>query len=75
MTIWFAIPSMIMPMIVPDVRWYRIRRMAFFDSERCRMPGYSMAFQMIMEELGIPCEIVVSDEIKHAWNMVQVDNE
>lgn len=37
--------------------------------------GYAMAFQMIMEEIGIPCEIVVSDEMKHAWNMVQLDNE
>lgn len=37
--------------------------------------GYSLAFEMLMEEVGIPCVTVVSDELKHAWNMVQVDGE
>lgn len=37
--------------------------------------GYSTAFQMILEKVGIPCVTVVSDEMKHAWNMVQVDGE
>ncbi len=37
--------------------------------------GYSLAFEMLMEEIGIPCVTVVSDELKHAWNMVQMDGE
>lgn len=37
--------------------------------------GYSLAFERIMEEVGIPCVTVVSDELNHAWNMVQIDGE
>lgn len=36
--------------------------------------GYSHAFSYILEDkLGIPCELVTSDSMNHAWNMVSID--
>ena len=37
--------------------------------------GYAAAFQLIMDELGIPCKMVVNDEINHIWNCVYLDEE
>ncbi len=37
--------------------------------------GYSEAFQILMEELGIPCKFLASESMRHAWNMVQIDGE
>ena len=41
----------------------------------CR--GYAEAFKLLMDELGIECEIVTgyADSISHAWNVVKVDGE
>lgn len=35
--------------------------------------GYSLAFELLMQQLGIPCAIVESDTMNHAWNAVQLD--
>lgn len=36
--------------------------------------GYSHAFSYILEDkLGIPCELVTSDSMNHAWNLVSID--
>lgn len=35
--------------------------------------GYSLAFELLMQQLGIPCAIVESDSMNHAWNAVQLD--
>lgn len=37
--------------------------------------GYALAFQELMNELGISCELVTSKSINHAWNAVQIENE
>ncbi|WP_434334763.1 transglutaminase domain-containing protein [Mycoplasma capricolum subsp. capricolum] len=44
--------------------------------------GYAKGFKMIMDELGIPCKFIEGDSnreesfiSKHAWNLVQIDNE
>ncbi len=34
--------------------------------------GYSLAFQDLMNRLGIDCELVSSVSINHAWNLVKV---
>lgn len=34
--------------------------------------GYAMSFQLMMNQLGIPCYIIVDDE--HAWNAVQMED-
>ena len=35
--------------------------------------GYSQAFMLAMERLGVPCVIVRSEDMMHQWNMVCID--
>ena len=35
--------------------------------------GYSQAFMLAMERLGVPCAIVRSEDMAHQWNMVCID--
>lgn len=37
--------------------------------------GYSKAYKLILDELGIPCIVVNSASMNHAWNMVQIDGD
>lgn len=36
--------------------------------------GYAEAFQDLMNRLDVPCEMVTSKTLNHAWNMVQIGN-
>lgn len=36
--------------------------------------GYSLAYKYILNKLGIPCTIVSSKSMKHAWNLVKIKN-
>lgn len=35
--------------------------------------GYSEAYKLLLDRLGIPCEIVDSDTMNHAWNQIQIN--
>lgn len=38
--------------------------------------GYANAYAYIMEhKLGIPCTVVSSERMKHAWNMIEIDGK
>ncbi|MBQ8642051.1 MAG: S-layer homology domain-containing protein [Clostridia bacterium] len=37
--------------------------------------AYSLCYMAIMRELGIPCYMVVSEEMNHSWNLVNIDNQ
>lgn len=37
--------------------------------------GYSSAFRILMDRLGIPCITVASEDMAHSWNMVQLDGQ
>lgn len=34
--------------------------------------GYALAFLDLARELGVSCEVVTSDSVNHAWNMVNI---
>ena len=34
--------------------------------------GYAKAFSLLMDAAGIPCEIIVSDRMDHAWDEVKI---
>lgn len=36
--------------------------------------GYALAYQDIMNALGVPCITIASEKIDHAWNMVKLGN-
>ncbi len=38
--------------------------------------GYAKAYMYIMDnKLGIPCHVISSDSMAHAWNMLQIDGQ
>ncbi len=37
--------------------------------------GYSLAFSLLLGKMGIPCTMITSREMSHAWNVVQIDGE
>lgn len=37
--------------------------------------GYALAYKYLCEKAGIPCYMVTSDTMNHAWNLIQLDEE
>ena len=37
--------------------------------------AYSLAYSAVLEKLGMKCIMVVSNEMNHAWNLVQIDGK
>lgn len=37
--------------------------------------AYSLAYKDILTKIGIPCKVIVSKEISHQWNAIQLDGE
>ncbi len=37
--------------------------------------GYAAAYQDLLTRMGIPCVIVTSEAMEHAWNLVQLDGQ
>ena len=37
--------------------------------------GYAEAFVVLANELGLNCEVVTSESINHAWNMVEINDK
>ena len=46
-----------------------------FENKTGVCQAYALAFKEIMEELDIPCQIVTSHAMNHAWNLVMIDGE
>lgn len=43
--------------------------------QRAVCQGYALAFQMLMNRLGIPSLFVSSEAMNHAWNMVRIGDD
>lgn len=37
--------------------------------------GYSLAYQLLAGKLGLRCEIVTSESLNHAWNLIKIGND
>ncbi len=37
--------------------------------------SYSHAYKLIMDKLNIPCEMAISTQMQHSWNVVQIDGK
>ncbi len=44
----------------------------FFLNHRVVCQGFTLAYQYIMNTLGVPCVYVASDAMNHAWNLIQI---
>lgn len=45
----------------------------FFYNKTIVCAGYTLSYSAILKRLNIPCKYVVSNEMGHAWNAVQID--
>lgn len=46
-----------------------------FVDKKAVCQGYALAVEELMDRLGIPCELVTSQLVDHAWNMVQLNGQ
>lgn len=37
--------------------------------------AYAMAYKLVLDKLGIGCLLVLSEEMNHCWNMVEIDGK
>lgn len=47
----------------------------FFYDGNVVCAGYALAYSYLLNQLGIDCEYVTSDPMRHAWNMVKINNK
>ncbi len=45
----------------------------FFYDQNIVCAGYSLTYSYLMNQLGVDCEYVSSDEMGHAWNKIKID--
>lgn len=51
---------------------YRLTEEGVFVKHQANCQGYSLAYAMLMEKVGIPVEFVVSDNMSHMWNKIKI---
>lgn len=51
---------------------YRYSEWGVFLKGRANCQGYSMAYGILMQEVGIPVRYVVSEEMLHMWNQIKI---
>lgn len=44
----------------------------FFYNSEVVCAGYTLVYSYLLNEVGVPCEYVSSDDMVHAWNKVQI---
>lgn len=37
--------------------------------------GYSLAYQALLKKVGVPCDVIGSDSLNHAWNLVKINGK
>ena len=52
-----------------------INEYELFKSGKGVCSAFSLAYKDILQELNIPCEVVISKEMAHQWNIIQLDGE
>ncbi len=53
----------------------RVTEVGTFLEHEANCEGYSRAFAILMEKVGIPVKFISSDEMKHMWNAVKVGKD
>lgn len=47
----------------------------FVKDRKIVCAGYALIYSAVMKSLDIPCRYVISEEMKHAWNAICIDNK
>lgn len=51
---------------------YRYSEWGAFVKGKANCQGYSLAYGILMQEVGIPVDYVVSEEMLHMWNQIKI---
>lgn len=54
---------------------FRLTEVGVFLKNKANCQGYSLAYAILMEKVGIPVEFVSSDEMSHMWNMIKIGGQ
>ncbi len=54
---------------------FRLTEVGAFLKNKANCQGYSLAYAILMEKVGIPVEFVSSEEMSHMWNMIQIGGQ
>lgn len=55
-----------------DTTYSNYSALSIFEDETGVCQAYALGFMAVMQRLGIPCSMVTSDPMRHAWNMVKL---
>lgn len=58
-----------------DFTYSRLKEHELFRYGTGVCSAFSLAYKDILQELNIPCKIVVSQEMGHQWNIIQLEGE
>ena len=50
----------------------RLTEVGAFINKKANCQGYSLAYAILMEKVGIPVQYVSSEEISHVWNLIKI---
>lgn len=54
---------------------YRLTEIGVFLKHKANCQGYSLAYGILMEKIGVPVQYVSSDEMSHMWNMIRIGKQ
>lgn len=55
-----------------STKQYRLTEIGVFLKNKANCQGYSLAYGILMEKIGVPVQYVSSDEMSHMWNMIKI---
>lgn len=58
-----------------DFTYSNLKEYELFTYRTGVCSAFSLAYKNIMQELNIPCKVVISKEMAHQWNIIQLDGE
>lgn len=54
---------------------FRLTEIGVFLKNKANCQGYSMAYGILMEKVGIPVQYVSSSDMAHMWNMIKIGGQ
>lgn len=54
---------------------FRLTEVGVFLKNKANCQGYSLAYAILMEKVGIPVDYVSSEEMSHMWNIIKIGGQ
>ncbi len=52
---------------------YRLTECGVLLNHKANCQGYALAYKVLLEKVGIESRLIVSESMRHMWNLVQID--